>query len=1114
MSMLTPLITWNALSDITFNTALSNTQLDATATDPITGDPVTGTFDYSPYYIGEILTVDTYDLTVLFTPDITGYTTANGTNTLTVVPQTPQILWYPVSNTNTFKPLYGGGTSGNATIYYGRLLTSSQLNAYAHDTILNQTISGGTWNYLPHYIGEELSAGVYNPIVYYTPDDNVDYTTASGTCTITVLQSTPIITWNPITSNIPYNTPLDATMLNATALAPITNIDLTSLGHFDYSYTDNHNVVHSIAINDILPVGNYTLNVLFTPNDTQNYTTGTTSASLYVSESTETVTWGSISSIIYGTPLSDTQLNATVIDIVSNQEIPGTFSYTDQYGNPITGGTILSAGTQTLNVSFVPDDTVDYPSITGVNTITVLQQTPNVVWVTFNITYGTSIGTLEEAVDATDIFTFNSVEGTLACDQINTTLNAGQNQILTGTFYPTDTTDYATVTGLTAIINVAQVTPVITWGIFTSPITYNDTISLHNDLTAFAADTINGIDLTGVGTFTYTYINLNNELITLANDGTDVISAGTYNSLTVLFTPNDTINYNNAILSNSLTVLQQTPNLTWSPTTNNNPLDGSVLDAISADVYTIQPVNGSFAYYDSNNNPISTGITLDSGTHTLSVIFTPSDTVDYTSATTTTSITISQITPVITWNPISPITYGQPLSNSGCNTQLTATATDPTTSQPVSGTFVYTYTDSGNNTYSLPNGTKLGVGSYTLNVTFTPDSSNYTIVIASNSVTVNLETPYLQINGESVILYLTQINSSYYNVTSSIPGNFTSDQDGASPNAGTQLMNITFTPNDNVNYGIATIQNYVVISPILSNCTVTPIDPWTYNTPISVTNFTTNSNGVSGTSVLFGDPVTLNPGLNTVYFNFVSSNPDYLSISDWSISTTVNVSENSTSIDNPTSPLNITTVTVSDKNSWSYDTPLSVSNFVYSTNNSNGTLILAGDPLTLDPGANTVYFNYMSNDPTFASIDNWSITASVYVQNSDNTDNTDPINNPAPAPLNVPTCTVNPIDPWLYNTPLSISNFTTNSYGVSGTSVLFGDPVTLNSGLNTVHFNFMSSDPTYASIDDWSITTTVNVSFQPTNNTPSYSGSIYSNIHMESSNYCIWYTNSINKFEF
>jgi hypothetical protein len=65
------------------------------------------------------------------------------------------------------------------------------------------------------------------------------------------------------------------------------------------------------------------------------------------SKTTPIITWADPASIVAGTALSATQLNATA-------SVPGTFTYTP------AAGTVLAAGTQTLSVVFTPTDSTAY----------------------------------------------------------------------------------------------------------------------------------------------------------------------------------------------------------------------------------------------------------------------------------------------------------------------------------------------------------------------------------------------------------------------------------------------------------------------------------------------------------------------------------------------------------------------------------------------------------------------------------------------------------------------------------------------------------------------------------------------------------------------------------
>ena len=218
-----------------------------------------------------------------------------------------------------------------AAITYGTALSNTQLNATASVP--------GTFAYTPD-AGAMLGAGNQILSVTFTPTDTTDYTTASTTVQLTVSQATPSITWSTPAS-ITYGTALSGTQLDATS--PVA-------GSFTYSP----------AAGAVLGAGNQTLSVTFTPTDATDYTTASTSVQLAVSQAVPTITWAPITPIPYGTALGATQLNATA-------SVPGTFAYTPP------GGTVLSAGAQSLSVTFTPTDSTDYTQATAGNSITVDQ---------------------------------------------------------------------------------------------------------------------------------------------------------------------------------------------------------------------------------------------------------------------------------------------------------------------------------------------------------------------------------------------------------------------------------------------------------------------------------------------------------------------------------------------------------------------------------------------------------------------------------------------------------------------------------------------------------------------------------------------------------------------
>ena len=143
---------------------------------------------------------------------------------------------------------------------------------------------------------------------------------------------TPTITWsNPAAIN--YGTALSGTQLNASASVP---------GIFVYNPVSG----------TILGAGNHTLQTTFIPVDSTNYTTASSSVSLTVNKATPLITWSNPADITYGTPLGETQLNAS-------SSVTGSFVYTP------SSGTVLNAGTHTLHVDFTPTDAVNYTNATA-----------------------------------------------------------------------------------------------------------------------------------------------------------------------------------------------------------------------------------------------------------------------------------------------------------------------------------------------------------------------------------------------------------------------------------------------------------------------------------------------------------------------------------------------------------------------------------------------------------------------------------------------------------------------------------------------------------------------------------------------------------------------------
>jgi hypothetical protein len=313
-----------------------------------------------------------------------------------------------------------------ADITYGTPLSSTQLNATADVS--------GAFAYTPA-AGIVLGAGTQTLSVTFTPTDTADFNSVTQTATLTILRATPTVTWADPAAII-FGTPLSASQLDAQAGWTVGGSAVTVPGAFTYTP----------AAGTVLGVGSHTLSVTFTPADTADYTSASASVTLTVGQATPTVTWADPADIVYGTALGAAQLGATA-------DVPGSFAYS------VAAGTFLGAGTYTLTVTFTPDDSANYQSVTRDMTLTVDRAAPTVTWADpAAAVYGTplSAAQLNATADVPGTFAYNVAAGTV--------LGAGAHT-LSVTFTPADTANYEAVSA-SVTMTVDRATATVTVGVF------------------------------------------------------------------------------------------------------------------------------------------------------------------------------------------------------------------------------------------------------------------------------------------------------------------------------------------------------------------------------------------------------------------------------------------------------------------------------------------------------------------------------------------------------------------------------------------------------------------------------------------------------------------------
>ena len=792
----TPVVSWPTASSITYGQTLSvSTLTGGSATDG--GSPVAGSFAFENPSV--VLAAGLQSVEVKFTPTNTAlYNSVIGSVNVTVNKATATVSIANINQT------YNGDPRP-----------------------VNVTTSPEGLSVSVTYSGSAIvptNAGTYS-VVATIIDDNYQGTNSA---TLTVSKATPTVSTWPAASAITYG--------QALSLSTLTGGSASVAGTFAYT-------VPATTPN----AGTYSASIAFTPTDASNYNTVVGSVNVTVNKTTPTVSvWPTTSTITYGQVLSASTLTG------GTTSVAGTFTYTAPATTP-------NAGTYAASVTFTPTDASNYNTVVGSVNVTVNKATPTVsAWPSASaITYG-------QALSASTLTGgTGSVAGAFVFTAPATTPNAG-TYAASVTFTPTDASNYNTVVG-SVNVTVNKATPTVSTWPTASAITYGQALS---------ASTLTGGTGSVAGNFTFT------APATTPN-------AGTY-SASVTFTPTDVTNYNTVTGSVNVTVNKATPTVSAWPTASAITY-GQTLSASTLTGGTFSPT-GAFVFTNS-------AITPDAGVYTASVTFTPADASNYNTmigsvnvtvnkAAATVTITnlsqnytgsprpvsvttnpellsvivayngsaivptnagsyavvatisddnyqgsasetlvVSKLSPSLTgWPNASDISYGQTLSNSS----LTGGSAN------VAGTFAFTEP-----TFSPEAGT------YVASVIFNPnDAVNYNTVLGTVNVIVNKATPAVsEWPTASSIVYGNLLSASTLTGgAASTAGAFSFENPSLSLNAGTQTVNVVFTPNDLNNYVTVVGTVSVIVEKATATVALSGLARVYNGSPIDVTVTTTPAN--------------------------------------------------------------------------------------------------------------------------------------------------------------------------------------------------------------------------------------------------------------------------------
>ena len=370
-----------------------------------------------------------------------------------------------------------------------------------------------------------------------------------------------------------------------------------------------------------------------------------------------------------------------------------------------------------------------------------------------SIQYGTALG-------ANQLNATASVAGTFSYSPALGTVPGAGAQTLSVTFTPSNTTVYS---GASASVTLTVTTAPLT-------ITANNQAMLLGGplptLTASYSGLVNGDTTASLST-----------PCTMATTATASSPAGTYPiTASGAADPNYNLSYVNGTLTVTATAPTQTT-LTWAAPgaiTYGTALSAAQLDATASDP-------GTFNY-----SP-ALGAMLAAGSQTLSVTFTPANSVLYSGATASTTLTVQKAPLTITANNLT-MPPGGPLPtltasysgfvNGDTASSLTTSVTLSTTATVSSPAGTYPITASG------------------------AASGNYSISYVGGTLTVSgTSTPTLTWAAPAGITYGAALSAGQLDATASVPGTFTyRPASGAVLATGTQTLSVTFVPSNTALY--------------------------------------------------------------------------------------------------------------------------------------------------------------------------------------------------------------------------------------------------------------------------------------------------------------------------
>lgn len=586
-------ITWDPCIPILYQEPVTHRELNARSSDPA----IKGTVTFN-VRTGSILSQGEHILHATFIPeDLNSFRTTEAVQTLTVLRRPPELHWV--------RPF---------SLYDGEELNELTLNCACVEEGLLPDENGmiGTFEYFPGP-GTILTVGSHTLRAVFIPSASVNsnYGPSTTTTQIEVLvRERPFIHWS-LPAPIKHPEPLSESELNARS-------DPSCRGVFTYSP----------PWGTVLDVGTHTLHVSF-KSLTRRFLDHEEKLTVEVIPGLPALLWGPINSILEDDGLTEKELNCKC-------DLPGgRFEYDPRLG------TVLPTGVHTLHVTYFPENSNNYQTVTMTNSILVkekIRRSPVLLWDDKpNVTYPTPLRVDVElnciCREYPGSFIYTPPPGTI--------LPVGQHRI--SVQFTASQTGLCHVGQKSIIVSVNKGQPTLTWSPL-SDFDYGTSLgSDHLNAHVKKLGSLENIE----GTYEY-----DPQWGTVLDTQEHVLKCK--------FTPRDDENLLPAEMHVTVRVHRVVPTIEWTLPTEPLSYPGrlnkkSVTPKCLG--YDRKPIPGSVQLSHSRKEKLRVG------THTLKCVFQPTDIVNFYSAEAIRIIEVVPAIPEVTWlqNSFRKYVYGVPL---------------------------------------------------------------------------------------------------------------------------------------------------------------------------------------------------------------------------------------------------------------------------------------------------------------------------------------------------------------------------------------------------------------------------------------------------------------------